>query len=134
MMEQTMAKSRSKADRLIRNSFLVGLALGGFVGLSRKLGYMPSLDALSPTAAIATCALASTTLIGFTIWFIRATDEHDRLAHFWSMTWAYLILSATVFSCWLLEKNGVIAPVDPIYQLFGSLVIGSAIWIWMRFR
>jgi hypothetical protein len=129
-----MGRSLSKADRLLRNTVLGSLALGGLLSVAQRRGYVPLLSELSHTSAIVTVALASIALIGFTLWAIRTTDEHDRFAHLWSMTWAYMALSMTMLSCWLLEMNGVIAAVNPMYQLFASAVFGCAVWLWMRFR
>jgi hypothetical protein len=129
-----MGKSLSKADRLLRNTLLGSLVVGGVLSIAQRLDFLPPLEKLSHTAAILTSAIISVTLTGFTLWFMRSTDEHDRMAHLWSMTWAYMALAATIFSCWLLEMNGVIEPVHPMHQLFASAIIGSGAWIWMRFR
>ncbi len=120
---------RLSTNQLTLDTLAIGVATGAVVG-----GVFDKAETLSPTAAIAVVAAFSISLIALQIWFLLRTDEHDRNAHLWSGTWAWLSIAVIAPSWWLLNKAGIAPQPDALQIFFASVVVGIAVWTWMRFR
>lgn len=130
-MELNMPKTGKKlsTNQLMLATLAAGVATGAVVG-----GVFGKAETLSPVAAIAVVAAFGISLITWQIWFLLRTDEHDRYAHLWSGTWAWLSIAVMAPSWWLLNKAGVLPAPDALQIFLASAVVGVAAWTWMRFR
>ncbi len=134
MMELSMLKSFSKANRAFGVILLASVGIGLGLGFATRTGIIPKLDDWSPAGAIAAVIIGSALIIGSTLWLLRKTDEHDRHAHLWAMTWSWLALAVIIPSWEIFARLGMTRPFDGITALFLSAIIGMIAWFWMRFR
>jgi hypothetical protein len=117
-----------------RHYLLVCLATGCIIGLAMGTAVLPNLHRLTPPGAIIVAGVLSLFFIGSTLWFLKMTDEHDRNAHLWSMTWAWLSIAVMTPSWWLFAKAGMARPVDAMQIFTASAFVGAAVWTWNRYR
>jgi hypothetical protein len=127
--------AKSNVTRWInRNYVALVLGTGLSLGLALGLAVLPNIHLFSPFGAILIAATLSLFFIGSTVWFLKMTDEHDRNAHLWSMTWAWLSIAVMTPSWWLFSKTGMARPVDAMQVFTVSAVVGTAVWTWNRYR
>jgi hypothetical protein len=117
-----------------RNYMLVCLGTGGVIGLALGKFILPNLNRLTQPGAIIVAAVLSLFFVGSTLWFLKRTDEHDRNAHLWSMTWSWLSIAVMTPSWWLFAKVGMTRPVDAMQVFTVSAFVGAAVWAWNRYR
>jgi hypothetical protein len=140
MMGIKMAKqseSHEKRRHALRNFMLTSIGAGVvIVAAVTLLNQSPpgQPPVLSATAGLLITAVA---LIGFvvpTFLYMKRTDEHDLLANLWGITLGWLFFTIAAPAWWLLNRSGLVGPVDfwTIYVI-NALVAGAG-WLWHRFR
>jgi hypothetical protein len=136
MMELSMPKNgrKSSHNRLMRTGLMLVAGLGIGFALGKIMDMFPEPEAISPLAAILIVAVVGTGVIASQIWFMMRTDEHDRHAHLWSMTFAWLSLAVVIPSWWILARASVTPPVNALFALGFSAIVATTTWAWMRYR
>ncbi len=135
MTDSAMSSSNDKKSRSqsLTKNYLIGSAVIGMV-VGVGLEFTRDGRALSPTVAIALATLAPLLVIAGMYYYIKKTDEHDLHAHLWSTSIAWLFLAAIVPSWWLLARVNLVPQIDGMVALFGSAIVGSIVWAWLRYR
>lgn len=91
-----------------------------------------------PVGVAATLA-ALITIVGIAalILYHRAVDDHEERAYLWGSQLAYYFLVVAFPAWWLLERGGVVPPIDTAIAFVAillSFVVQAAVWAWLKFR
>lgn len=98
----------------------------------------PFLDGpIAPGAAVA-LAVGAVCLFALTIViYHRAIDDHEERAYLWGSQIAYYFLIVAFPVWWLLQRGGLVAPIDTA-SAFGAIIVSffvqGAVWAWLKFR
>jgi hypothetical protein len=131
MAEQNKSLPQGRAMKMM----LFGSALfGGTILIGRITGIMPALSEMSPTGAMALCAVITIATLAGGGWYLKRTDEHDLHANLWSIMWGWVSVSLITFNWHILYMAKAAPMPDGMVTLLVSTIIALIAWAWLRFR
>lgn len=139
-------KSASSYEQRYWKTWLLVMALGVPVGIVLA---MSTLDAdagnfnpfaatpiARPVAALLAILVTGTFAASVALYH-RAIDDHEERAYLWGSQIAYYFLILAFPAWWLLERGGIVAPIDTaiaFWAILISFLVQGAVWAWLKFR
>lgn len=139
-------KSASGYEKRYWRTWLIVMALGVPVGMVLSMttlspgagGFNPfaSTPIAKPIAVL--LAILVTGTFAVSVWlYHRAIDDHEERAYLWGSQIAYYFLILALPAWWLLERGGIVAPVNTVIAFWAILIsflVQGAVWAWLKFR
>lgn len=127
-------------------TWLIVMALGVPVGivfamttLSPEAGSFNPFAAspiAKPIAVLLAILVTGTFAVAVTLYH-RAIDDHEERAYLWGSQIAYYFLILALPAWWLLERGGIVPPIDTavaFWAILMSFLVQGAVWAWLKFR
>jgi hypothetical protein len=139
-------KTASGYEKRYWRTWLIVMALSVPVGIAlamssqtERLGtFNPfaSTPISAPVAALL-ALLVTGTFAATLILYHRAIDDHEERAYLWGSQLAYYFLILAFPAWWLLQRGGIVAPIDTTIAFVAvllSFLVQGAVWAWLKFR
>jgi hypothetical protein len=136
MMERrmTQAEKPMARNKVMKRGLIAATLLSAILITARLAGVLPVAQNMSPPGVIAFCIIITAVVVGYVVWYLTHTDEHDLNANLWSMAWAW-VGSALLTVNWGILHVGKLAPAPNALIIFlGSAALAATTWVWLRFR
>ena len=139
-------QSASGYEKRYWRTWLIVIALGVPVGIVLA---MTTLDAglgnfnpfastpLDRPIAVLLAILVTGTFAASVALYHRAVDDHEERAYLWGSQLAYYFLILALPAWWLLERGGIVQPIDTaiaFWAILISFLVQGAVWAWLKFR
>ena len=120
----------------------LGLPLGMALALTSGDRGIADLNPLSvaplpPATAILLATMATGLIALALVLYHRAIDDHEERAYLWGSQIGYYVLVIAVVAWWLLQRGGVVRPIDTgvaFGAILASIIVQGSVWAWFKFR